>query len=162
MKYTLDNLNRLQDGGETHDLGLSPSELRVTPNIGTVEKAEVTVSATPIGPRSYRLELTVGLEATIIDDHDFVLKPFAKTQSDEVIVSGDPEIESDVPVTADGSFDLRPVALALYYDLVPHAFSTTDLTKVEVEGATLVSEDEYRKEKSNPFKVLDTDDYSDR
>ena len=126
MKYTLQNIARLNDEGRTFELELTPKELKVV--------------------------------VTILDDHDFKYKTFKKNVSDEIMVSQNEDIESDVEFDTTGSIDFRPIALALYYDAIPTNYSTTKLSKKIINGIEIVSEDEYQASKGNAFSNIEFDD----
>lgn len=48
MKYTLQNIARLNDEGRTFKLELTPKELKVTPNVKDVKTLEASIYATKV------------------------------------------------------------------------------------------------------------------
>ena len=144
MKYTLQNIARLNDEGRTFELELTPKES--------------SIYATKVAESAYLVSLELKVVVTILDDHDFKYKTFKKNVSDEIMVSQNEDIESDVEFDTTGSIDFRPIALALYYDAIPTNYSTTKLSKKIINGIEIVSEDEYQASKGNAFSNIEFDD----
>lgn len=157
MKYTLQNIARLNDEGRTFELELTPKELKVTPNVKDVKTLEASIYATKVAESAYLVSLELKVVVTILDDHDFKYKTFKKNVSDEIMVSQNEDIESDVEFDTTGSIDFRPIALALYYDAIPTNYSTTKLSKKIINGIEIVSEDEYQASKGNAFSNIEFD-----
>lgn len=158
MKYTLQNIARLNDEGRTFELELTPKELNVTPNVKKVNEITASIYATKVAESAYLVSLELHVFVELIDDHDFKNKPFKKTVSDEMMVSQNEDIESDVEFDNNGAIDFRPIALALYYDAIPTNYSTTRLSKKVINGIEIVSEDEYEASKGNAFSNIQLDD----
>lgn len=99
--------------------------------------------------------------ADLLDDHDLTRKEFPFCEEAELSLSSDPQM-ADVLPSSDGTYDLRPTLLALFYGAIPPVYSAIPLKKVEGEGYAVYSQDEYEKELSrresrgenNPFSSL--------
>lgn len=157
MKMTLTDLARLSEK-ETFLIDLEPSELKVTPNIVGLKSLQVRLHPVKIAEAAFSVLIEAELSAVILDDHDFKTKPYRKISREEVIISQNPEVESDIAVEKDGSINFRPTILALYYDMVPISYSTVRLKKNVIAGVEIISEDEYESGHGNAFKILDSED----
>lgn len=119
---------------------------------------EVTAKVKPL-EECLIVDLILKGNVSIIDDHDLQLKELPVEEDATLSLSSDPEM-ADILPSSDGTFDLRPTLLALFYDAVPAVYSTVPLTKIAGDGYTVYSEDEFKKEMdgstvgNNPFLKL--------
>lgn len=159
MRYTFINLAKLVGASETHELKLTEQELKVTPNVISINHARCTFIATKLSDGAYMIDIDFDLSVNLIDDHDLKTKVYSAINFDEIIVSRDEDIETDILPESDGSYDFTSICLALFYDTVPYNFSTEELTKTEIEGVTIMSEEEFNKTHAgNAFSRIDFHD----
>lgn len=101
-------------------------------------------------------------DVDILDDHDLTMKRLKIDEEADLSLSDDPQM-ADILPDQDGRYDLKPTLLALFYDAVPAVYSTVPLTRIEGDGFSVYSEDEFKEElererkkveKGNPFSKL--------
>lgn len=145
MKYSITSLVKIVNNPQTFELKLTQEELKVTPNVTKVNYATCTFSAAKISEDAYIVNIYFDLSVNLIDDHDLKVKEFIDENYDELVISEDTNVDSDMEPEKNGSYDFRPTCLALFYDTVPYNFSTEELTVTEINGVTIMSEEEFAK-----------------
>ncbi len=92
------------------------------------------------------------------DSHDLSLLALPVQDEIELVLSPDKEV-SDIERDKDGNYDLRGSVLTLLRNAIPQNYSKTKLKKIVTPDYTLLSEEEYYKEKhssgNSPFADLD-------
>ena len=63
----------------------------------------------------------------------------------DFVISLSDEENSDILPEEDGSYDIRPVILALIYDSIPSYYTETDLNSLDDDGTSYFTESEFDK-----------------
>lgn len=136
------------------DFCLTNDEMKNFPNLESLSDVEFTLSCKEV-TNGYILTLKEHGAIKLIDGHtldivDYLLDDFVDIQISE-------NEDSDIQVEEDGCYDLRGCIIALLFNSIPQNYSKVPLKKIVKEEYTLMSEEEYEKEKqrkNNPFSKL--------
>jgi len=148
---------------ETHrfNLVITDDELKAVPEVLKLYYDHARVYCTFKLTGDYVIcHMEVKAKINIIDNHDFKEKSLIVFDFDDLTLSTDEEV-SDIMPDRNGCYDLRPVALALFYSAVPGDYSTGKLNTYRNEWVEVITEEEYNSrisnKKNNPFYKLKED-----
>ncbi len=143
---------------DIYQMVLTPAEQSAAPAVihlkGQSVKVICKVDRTP---DCFLMDMEVRSAVTMLDDHDLKPKKTQLAEQADLALSADKDM-ADILPDRNGTYDLRPTALALFYSSVPTTFSTVGLTKVEGEGFEILSQAEYDKEEAQREEERRKDD----
>lgn len=136
---------------------LSDKEKEIFPLLVSADSVVLKGKAVAAG-NTFALTISCNGKVKRKDSHDLSLLTLPIQDEIELVLSPDKEV-SDIERDKDGNYDLRGSILTLLRNAIPQNYSKTKLKKIVTEDYTLLSEEEYYKEKhsgsNSPFADLD-------
>jgi len=165
LKISLANMSQLLKSQVEYEISLTKHELRVVPNVESIDSLFATFSAFE-ADNGYLVHVEIDGKINIFDQSSSEYRKIDIFDQDDVLVSDDKE-QTDIDIDR-GECEFYPIVLALFYSAVPLRYSSKPIEVEKSADYTLMSEDSYDQnhDKSrederglNPFAKLDIDEF---